>query len=386
MAQKTGALIGHKLLLAAEYPKEGGTRTYFKGLLDFYHKHGAYVCAVASSSDLDPEMSDYAQNYGFDLIPFKSFARQFGLDKSHTTPTVWSLNKYRQEITAFKLLMSQRGLNNVTISVGTSGLFLSAAAATQNPIMIAHGYPHGRRQSMLGPSFMSKMVPSDLLLISTSKYSNELFRKAWNSKRRGFSVRNIYNTCGPLQQTSPFISRGNSVFTVSMVESHKRPFDWIDIAKRTQETAHITDLEFTWVGDGLQRLEAVGATEGPGMQYVNFPGRLNSVAPLYENGKVYLQTSSVENLSLSTLDALRYGVPAVVTAAGALPEIVSDGINGFVVPIGDVSAAAAAVSELLLDGDLWQRQSTAAKERYRDRFSAEGWEHALLEAHLRVTN
>ena len=64
----------------------------------------------------------------------------------------------------------------------------------------------------------------------------------------------------------------------------------------------------------------------------------------------------------------------------------SDGINGFVVPIGDVSAAAAAVSELLLDGDLWQRQSTAAKERYRDRFSAEGWEHALLEAHLRVTN
>jgi len=386
MLQNTGALNGNRFLLAAEYGHDGGTRAYVKGLLDFFHRQGAYVCLVSSFSIPDPEMSDYAQNYGFDLIPFTSFARQFGLAKSHTTPTVWSIRKHRQEITAFRRLMSDWNLNQVTISVGTSGVFLSAAAAAQNPLMIAHGYPHGRRQSLLGSILMSRMVPSDLLLISTSNYSNELFRKAWNSRKRGFLVHNIYNTCGPLQQTAPFISRSNTVLTVAMVESHKRPFDWIDIAKQTYEATHFTDLEFKWVGEGPQRVDALRATEGLGIHYADFLGWQSSVVPFYETAKVYLQTSSIENLSLSTLDALRYGVPAVVTSAGALPEIVLDGVNGFVVPVGDAPAAASAVSELLNDAKLWNRQSVAARELYQDRFSQEVWERSLLEAYLKASN
>jgi len=385
MSQSTGALSGNRILLAAEYAHDGGTRAYFKGLLDFFHKQGAYVCVVSSFCAPDAEMSDYAQNYGFDLIPFTSFALQFGLEKSHVAPTVWSLRKHRHEIAAFRRLMSDYNLNQVTISVGTSGLFLSAAAATQNPLMIAHGYPHGRRQTLLGSIYMSRMVPSDLLLISTSNYSNQLFRKAWNSQKRGFSAHNIYNTCGPLQQTFPFNSRTNTVLTVSMVESYKRPFDWIDIAKQTYEASHLTDLEFKWVGEGPQRVDALRETDKFGIHYANFLGWQSSVVSFYETAKVYLQTSSIENLSLSTLDALRYGVPSVVTSAGALPEIVSDGVNGFVVPVGDASAAATAVGELLNDTKLWNRQSVAAREIYQDRFSEEVWERELLEAHLKAS-
>ena len=198
MALDAAALSGERFLLAAEYIQHGGTRTYFKSLLDFYFKHGAYVYAVTSFSESDPEMAEYSRNYGFDLISFQSFAEQFGLGESHTSPTVWSQRKHRQEIAGFKQLISEQNLNQTTISVGTSGLFLSAAAASKNPIMVAHGYPHGRRQSILGSSIMAKMVPADLLILSMSNYSNELFRSTWDSRKREVDVDTLYSTCGPM--------------------------------------------------------------------------------------------------------------------------------------------------------------------------------------------
>ncbi len=55
MPLDAAALSGERFLLAAEYIQYGGTRTYFKNLLDFYYKHGAYVYAVTSFSESDPE-------------------------------------------------------------------------------------------------------------------------------------------------------------------------------------------------------------------------------------------------------------------------------------------------------------------------------------------
>jgi len=381
---EAAALSGKRVLLAAEYIQYGGTRTYFKSLLDFYYKHGAHVCAVTSFLESDPEMAKYSRNYGFDLISFQSFADKFGLGQLHTSPTVWSQRKHHQETAAFRQLISEQNLSQTTISVGTSGLFLSAAAASNNSIMIAHGYPHGRRQSIFGSNFMAKMVPADLLILSMSNYSNELFRRTWNSRKRGVDVDTLYSTCGPIQQSIPLHQRSNTVLTAALVEDYKRPFDWINIAKQTHEATQIADLEFKWLGEGPQRLGSIQMTEELNLRFATFPGWQNNTDPYYNTAKVYLQTSSKESLGLSAVDALRHGVPSVVTSAGGLPEVVLDGVNGFVVPIGDISAASAAISELLCNTELWQKQSVAARDLYQDRFSPDKWDESMLAAHLEV--
>jgi len=63
---------------------------------------------------------------------------------------------------------------------------------------------------------------------------------------------------------------------------------------------------------------------------------------------MYLQVSSTENMSLSVIDALRHGVPAVVTDVGGLPEIVEHGKSGLVVPSAPSEVIAESVTEYSL--------------------------------------
>ena len=50
--------------------------------------------------------------------------------------------------------------------------------------------------------------------------------------------------------------------------------------------------------------------------------------------------SEKEAFGLVLLEALACGVPSVATDIGGIPEVIEDGVNGFLVPLGDVEAAA----------------------------------------------
>ena len=51
------------------------------------------------------------------------------------------------------------------------------------------------------------------------------------------------------------------------------------------------------------------------------------------------------------------GVPVIGTAAGGLPEVVEDGVSGFLPPVGDVEGMARGALALLEDAELWERFS-----------------------------
>ncbi len=54
-------------------------------------------------------------------------------------------------------------------------------------------------------------------------------------------------------------------------------------------------------------------------------------------------TSRAEGLPLAVLEAMAHGVPAAAFAVGALPEVIADGQNGFLVPEGDLAGLAGRV-------------------------------------------
>lgn len=72
-----------------------------------------------------------------------------------------------------------------------------------------------------------------------------------------------------------------------------------------------------------------------------------------------------EAFCLAVADSQAMGVPAVVTAVGALPERVRDGETGFVVPVEDRQAFAEAALRLLRDDGLWQAQHQACLAQQR---------------------
>lgn len=77
-----------------------------------------------------------------------------------------------------------------------------------------------------------------------------------------------------------------------------------------------------------------------------------------------------ELLGLALLEAMACGTPVVATRTGGMPEIVEDGVTGFVVEPGDGAALADAVRRVVeLPDDRWEAMSRASRAHVVDRFT-----------------
>ncbi len=83
-----------------------------------------------------------------------------------------------------------------------------------------------------------------------------------------------------------------------------------------------------------------------------------------------LFTSASESFCLSLLEAMWFGCPSVSTAVGGIPEVVTSGETGVLVPAPDPAALARAVEGLLGDEAGRRRLGDAARSRARSLFSA----------------
>jgi glycosyltransferase involved in cell wall biosynthesis len=95
---------------------------------------------------------------------------------------------------------------------------------------------------------------------------------------------------------------------------------------------------------------------------VKFLGCVPRVGDLLAAAAVLVVCSDVEGLPNSVLEAQLAGCPVVATAVGGVPELIADGMTGFLVRRGDVEALAARVSAILSDRPLSQKLVSAARE------------------------
>lgn len=93
--------------------------------------------------------------------------------------------------------------------------------------------------------------------------------------------------------------------------------------------------------------------------------------------------SYAEGLPMALLEAMSFGLPVIATPVGAIPQVITDGVNGLLVPPGDVRALAAAIDRLLREPSLRQRLGAAARASIEARFSLESAIERLLELYGR---
>ena len=94
---------------------------------------------------------------------------------------------------------------------------------------------------------------------------------------------------------------------------------------------------------------------------VRWLGRLDEVRDVLRAADVVAMPSRAEGLGVAAIEALAAARPVIASAVGGLPEIVHDGVEGLVVPPGDVDALAAALRRLLSDSDLRERMGAAGR-------------------------
>jgi glycosyltransferase involved in cell wall biosynthesis len=100
------------------------------------------------------------------------------------------------------------------------------------------------------------------------------------------------------------------------------------------------------------------------------PGYVKPTPDFYAGCDLFLLNSSSEALGLSVLYAMAYGLPVIASRVGGLPDVVTDGVTGWLIPPGDPRALAAAIAEAASDPARLRRFGDQARERARTFSSA----------------
>ena len=101
-----------------------------------------------------------------------------------------------------------------------------------------------------------------------------------------------------------------------------------------------------------------------GLQHaIRFPGFLDGDAKRREGSlaDIFLNTNRVDNMPVAIVEAAAMGLPVISTRVGGIPDLLTDGETGLIVPTDDDEAMAAAVRRLVSDPELASRLSAAGR-------------------------
>ncbi len=103
---------------------------------------------------------------------------------------------------------------------------------------------------------------------------------------------------------------------------------------------------------------------------VEFLGGLSTDAMADELGRasIVVLQSRQETAPVIISEAMAAAKPVVATCAGGVPEMVEDGVTGFVTPIDDAAALASALGKLMKDGNLRREMGAAGRQSAESRF------------------
>jgi N-acetyl-alpha-D-glucosaminyl L-malate synthase BshA len=146
----------------------------------------------------------------------------------------------------------------------------------------------------------------------------------------------------------------------------------LDCVRILAEVRKSVPAHLLMAGDGPDRSPAEHlARELKVERHVSFLGKQNHVERLIPLAHVLLMPSELESFGLVALEAMACGVVPVATRVGGVPELITDGEDGYLEPVGDISAQAARVVQLLTDDGLHYRMRKAGRWNASERFCSD---------------
>jgi N-acetyl-alpha-D-glucosaminyl L-malate synthase BshA len=137
------------------------------------------------------------------------------------------------------------------------------------------------------------------------------------------------------------------VVHISNFRPVKRVLDVVEVFQRIRREV---PSRLLMVGDGPERGKVEQfCRENSICGSITFVGSLPLIEEVLVGADLFLLPSESESFGLSALEALACEVPVICTSAGGLPEVVLEGENGHLLPVGDVDGMAAAAVGLLKD-------------------------------------
>jgi len=135
---------------------------------------------------------------------------------------------------------------------------------------------------------------------------------------------------------------------------------------------HANHIQFKLAGEGPEYLKIKNLIEEYGLNG-NFilEGFMEDLTPFYHKLDIYLNTSLHEGIPISVLEAMSHGIPVIAPKVGGLKEIITDGVDGFLIGSRNAKDFAEKCLQLYIDRNLRIRMGQAARGKIIKEFSLE---------------
>lgn len=145
------------------------------------------------------------------------------------------------------------------------------------------------------------------------------------------------------------------------------------LLRAVRELCNLFDgLKVVIVGEGPDRKAIEAMVEEYGLQSnVVLAGQQSNMPAVYAAMDIFVLPSLNEGLPMTILEAMAASRPVVATCVGAIPKVITDGVNGLLVNPGNSEALRDAIASLLSDPDRCRRMGEKAHEWVSRNYTSE---------------
>ena len=186
-----------------------------------------------------------------------------------------------------------------------------------------------------------------------------------------------------LQKKLGLAEEARVISLVAVLRTQKR--HEIVIAAARQVLEAFPDVRFLFVGEGPGRERIQKAIVAQGLEsFFILTGHRGDIPEILALTEVGVISSSAEGVPQFLLQALAMGKPVVATRVGGIPEIVSSGVNGLLIPPEDPRSLAEALIDLLRHPDRAGLLGRAGQKGVEEEYTLERMGEKVLDVYRRV--
>lgn len=219
------------------------------------------------------------------------------------------------------------------------------------------------------------------------------YLRGWGVPARKLSV--VYNSINPaaFAESSPvdlkrrFDLPDEAVVTVAAGRFSREKGQRFLVRAIDRAVSQDERLHFILFGDGPDLPQVAQWVNERGLSdHIRCPGYETNLIGCLKGADILVNPSRSEGLPNIVLEAMAVGVPVVATKVGGVPELIEDGVSGWLVEYGNEAMMSGAVAKLSQDAGLRDKFAQAAAGVIKNRFSFEKQAEELKKVYRLVSS
>jgi len=227
-----------------------------------------------------------------------------------------------------------------------------------------------RRKQLLAPIYngLTYFIYSNIStgIICVSEFSKQELTNKGINKNKIKVVHNGINQNPVYKKHSNVNFEKNSDELLIGIVCRLVPLKGVDILIHAMKD--VSSARLLIVGDGPMRSELERASESIN-EKVLFVGNQDNVDDWLKIIDIFILPSFVENHSISILEAMRQGKAIITTNIGGNPESISDGVDGILVPPGNIKALTRSIKYLQDNPNKIEEFGVIARKKFLENFT-----------------